>query len=358
MDTMTSIPITRTRQSRITELDIDHLVFGATPTDHMFMAAFRDGGWQNPQIVPFGDLTISPLALGLHYGQTVFEGLKAYRTAAGHIHLFRPHRHHARLNRSLGRMGMPAVPEALFIDALHRLVELDQDWVPAKPGTSLYLRPLVIATEPRLGVKISEEYLFIVVGMPMADYYTGKLKVKVETRFSRAASGGTGAAKCGGNYGAAFYPAQQAKSGGFDQVLWTDATHHEFIEESGTMNIFFVIDGILITPPLSDSILDGVTRDSLLTLARAGGIPVEERKISYKALEKAFLSGKAIEAFGVGTAAMVSPIEVIDIMGKTYYPSVGPDALMYRLKNELQTIHTGTKKDSYYWNYIIQTVLQ
>lgn len=355
MDTLTSIPITRTEYSRLAEYDFSKIVFGVDPTDHMFTATYRNGSWQDPCIVPFRDLTISPIALCLHYGQTVFEGLKAYRTVDGNINVFRPHRHHARLNKSLERMSMPPVPESLFIDAIHHLVELEQHWVPAEPGTSLYLRPLVIATEPRLGVKVSDEYRFIIVAMPMADYYTTNLKVKVETTFSRAAEGGTGAAKCGGNYGAAFYPTQQANDQGFDQVLWTDGTYHEFIEESGTMNIMFILDGVLVTPPLGGSILDGVTRDSLLTLAKADGIPVEERKISYNTLEDAFRSGKTVEAFGVGTAAMVSPIEAIDIRGNTYYPNAAPGAWMYRLKNELQAIHTGNKKDAYHWNYIIQT---
>jgi branched-chain amino acid aminotransferase len=226
--------------------------------------------------------------------------------------------------------------------------------VPDRPDASLYLRPFVIATEPRLGVKVSDEYTFGIVAMPMANYYDTNLKVKVETEFVRAVEGGTGAAKCGGNYGAAFYPTQKAKEQGFDQVLWTDGKHNEYIEESGTMNVVFIIDGALITPPLSGSILDGITRDSIITLAKDAGIKIEERKISYKELEAAFQSGKKIEAFGVGTAAVISPIEMIGINENKYYPDVSEHAILYRLKAQLQNIRKGVDKDKYSWNYIIR----
>src|SRR5690606_27737786 len=349
METSTPIPVTRVAKSRLTGQDFGDIVFGANPTDHMFTATYRQGAWQDPRIVPFGNLTLSPIALCLHYGQTVFEGLKAYRMVDGNINIFRIHRHQTRMNQSLQRMAMPRVPQPLFINAVHQLVALEQSWVPAKPGTSLYIRPLVIATEPRLGVKVSDEYQFIIVAMPMASYYTKNLKVKVETVFSRAAEGGTGAAKCAGNYGAAFYPTKTANDQGFDQVLWTDAKYHEFIAESGTMNVFFVIDGALVTPPLGGSILDGVTRDTLLTLAKASGIDVEERQISYKTLEEAFRSGESDQAFGGGTAAMVSPIEMVELGDHTYLINITPGALMYRLNHELQAIHTGAKKDPYNW---------
>lgn len=354
MNVDTSFPITRARQSRLAEYDFNHIVFGANPTDHLFIAEYKKGEWGNARIEPFMNLSISPLSLCLHYGQTVFEGFKAYRLADRNINIFRPYKHHARFNKSLERMCMPSIPESLFMEAVHTLVRLEQQWVPGGQDNSLYLRPFVIATEPRLGVKVSEEYLFLIVCMPMGSYYSANLKVKVETEFVRAVEGGTGAAKCGGNYGAAFYPAQKANAQGFDQVLWTDGKNHEFIEESGTMNVMFVIDEVLITPPLSGSILDGVTRDSLITIAKDAGVQVEERKISYKELEAAFRAGKKVEAFGVGTAAVISPIEQIDIHGTSYQTDVSEKAVLYSLKHTLQNIRKGLAEDKYAWNYLIQ----
>jgi len=358
MKTTFPIPITRVAQSRAKDYDFDHINFGKTPTDHLFMAEYKNGAWSNARIEPFHHLSMSPLALCLHYGQTVFEGFKAFRLADGNINIFRPERHQARFNKSLVRMGMPSVPEALFIDAVNMLVELEQDWLPNIPGLSLYMRPFVIATEEKLGVKTSDEYLFMIVATPMAGYYAGNIKVKVETDYVRAAEGGTGFAKCGGNYGGSFYPAKLAKEQGFDQVLWTDAKHNEFIEESGMMNVMFVIDGVLITPPLNGSILDGVTRDSLLTLAKADGMPVEERKISYKELEGAFTAGKKVEAFGVGTAAVIAPIELIDIKGKAYQTDASEQATLFKLKKRLNDIRTGITDDVYHWNHIIHTAEQ
>jgi branched-chain amino acid aminotransferase len=355
MNATTSIAVTTATQSKLGSFDFDNIVFGTNPTDHIFWATYKDGAWTDLRIEPYGNITMSPIALCLHYGQTVFEGFKAYRMADGTINIFRPYKHHTRLNMSLERMCMPAIPEALFMEAVYELVSLEKGWIPAREDGSLYLRPFVIATEPRLGVKVSDEYLFGIVCMPMANYYAANLKVKVETEFVRAASGGTGAAKCGGNYGASFYPAQKAKEQGYDQVLWTDGKHNEYIEESGTMNIMFIIDHVLVTPPLSDSILDGVTRDSLIALAQDAGIQVEQRKISYKELEAAFNAGIQIEAFGVGTAAVISPIEEIGIQGISYYPDVSDGAVLYQLKTKLQNIRRGVAPDTHGWNYIIDT---
>ena len=353
MNTSATIPVNRVQHSNITGYDFDHIVFGNNPTDHIFIAEYKDGEWGQARIEPFHDLKISPIALGLHYGQTVFEGLKAYKMEDGNINIFRPYKHHERLNKSLDRMCMPPVPEELFMDAVHTLVELEQDWIPNRPDCSLYIRPFVFASEPRIGVKESDEYLFIVVCMPMASYYSGNLKVKVETEFVRAVEGGTGAAKCGGNYGAAFYPTRKAKEEGYDQVLWTDGKHNEFLEESGTMNLMFIIDDVLITPPLSGTILDGTTRDSLIAIARKSGITVTERMFSYHELEAAFLAGKKVEAFGVGTAAVVSVIELIGINANQYRTNVSENAVLYQLKKELQEIRVGKKHDVFNWNYII-----
>jgi branched-chain amino acid aminotransferase len=327
--------------------------FGKVPTEHMFIAEYKNGKWQNAQVVPFHNLTLSPLALCLHYGQTVFEGMKAFRTNDGRINIFRLAKHHERFSKSLVRMCMPTVPEQLFTEAIKQLVELDSNWVPTEDDGSLYIRPFMIATEDRIGVKESEEYLFMVVCSPAFAYYNKPLKVKVETTFVRAANGGTGTTKCGGNYGGALYPTHLAHEAGYDQVLWTDNVHHEFIEESGTMNAMFVIDNTLITPGLSGTILDGVTRDSLLTIAREQNMNVEERQISYHELVKAFESGKRVEAFGAGTAAVIAPIAVIAIGNKEYNCYTEADAMMFMLKNELYNIRKGATADTRQWNTIL-----
>ncbi len=346
-------PISITPHTERNVTDTKSIPFGKVPTEHMFVAEYRDGKWQNARITPFHDLTLSPMALCLHYGQTVFEGMKAFLMEDGRVNIFRMEKHYDRFSKSLDRMCMPRVPQELFNEAMHQLVSLDSGWVPDEADGSLYIRPFMIATEDRIGVKIAEEYLFMIVCSPAYQYYSSPLKIKVETHFSRAADGGTGMAKCGGNYGGAFYPTQMAKEEGFDQVLWTDSKTHEFIEESGTMNAMFYIDGTLITPALSGSILDGVTRNSLLALAREKGMKVEERPLSVKELESALAAGKRVEAFGAGTAAVIAPIASITIEGKSYDCYVGEDATMFTLKKALYDIRTGIAHDSHKWNYII-----
>ncbi len=327
--------------------------FGQQPTEHMFIAEYKNGEWHNSRIVPFADLTLSPFALCLHYGQTVFEGMKAFLLEDGRINIFRPQKHYQRFIKSLERLCMPSVPEGLFMEALHQLVQLDAAWIPNDKDGSLYIRPFMIATEERLGVKVSDEYIFMIVCTPAYQYYAKPLKVKVEDKFSRAAEGGTGFAKCGGNYGAAFLPAQMAREAGYDQVIWTDSKTHELIEESGTMNLMFFIDNTLITPPLSGTILDGVTRDSLLTLAKEHGIAVEERPVRYKEILDALENGKQVEAFGAGTAAVIAPIETIAIGNKHYNCYTGEDATMYKLQKWLYNIRKGNAPDTHNWNYIL-----
>lgn len=327
--------------------------FGQQPTEHMFIAEYRNGEWQNSRIVPFANLSMSPFALCLHYGQTVFEGMKAFMMEDGHINIFRPEKHYSRFIKSLQRMCMPEVPQALFIEALHQLVQLDAAWVPEDADGSLYLRPFMIASEERLGVKVADEYIFMIVCTPAYQYYAKPLKVKVEDTYVRSADGGTGFAKCGGNYGGAFYPTQQAREEGYDQVIWTDSKTHEMIEESGTMNLMFFIDNTLVTPALSGTILDGVTRDSLLTLAKERGINVEERPIRYREILDALQTGKKVEAFGAGTAAVIAPIETIAIGGKHYNCYTGADATMYQLQKWLLEIRKGIATDTHNWNYIL-----
>lgn len=345
--------ISITQQTNRSVTDTTSLPFGKVPTEHMFISEYRNGNWENSRIVPFTDLTLSPFALCFHYGQTVFEGMKAFTINDGRNSIFRPDKHYERFSKSLTRMCMPQVPKDLFMEALHQLVQIDATWIPADGDGALYIRPFMIATEPRMGVKVSDEYLFMIVCSPSYAYYSQPLNVKVETHYARAAEGGTGTTKCGGNYGAAFYPTQAAREEGYDQVIWTDSKTHELIEESGTMNVMFYIDNTLITPPLSGTILDGVTRDSLLALAREKGMNVEERPITHKELQTALESGKRVEAFGAGTAAVIAPIETIGIEGKRYTCYIAEDAMMYTLQNDLYNIRKGNTADIHNWNYML-----
>lgn len=348
-----SIPVSPIAKSRRDSVDFGHLTFGQEHTDYMFIARYSSGSWQEARFEPFANLSLSPFALGLHYGQTVFEGMKAFWQDSGQVVVFRPDRHHERFNLSLERMAMPAVPKGLFMQALMQFLELEKAWVPANPGSALYIRPFVVATEPRMGVKISEEYLFLIVASPVGPYYAKPLRVKVETHYTRAAPGGTGFAKCGGNYGGAFLPARLAREEGFDQVLWTDANHHEFLEESGTMNLMFFWEGILRTPPLGETLLDGVTRDSLLTLARDMGIRVDEAPVRWRVLEGALREGRNVEVFGAGTAAVVAPISWVQLQDRGYPCPAGPEARMFVLRDALEAIRLGRQPDVHGWNHAV-----
>jgi len=348
------IIVRKTRHSRLEQVDFNNLEFGKYISDHMLICDYADGEWLAPQIVPFANLSMSPSTLALHYGQTVFEGMKAFKMEDGRANIFRMDKHYERFVRSLDRMCMAILPEQIFMDGLQQLVDLDKDWIPNQPGSALYLRPFMYASEARFGVKISDEYRFIVFAGPVGPLHAQPLKVKVETHYVRAARGGTGFAKCGGNYGGAYYPTKLAREAGYDQVLWTDARENKYIEESGTMNAMFVIDGVLVTPPTSDSILDGVTRDSLLTLAADLGYETAERPISIDELEQAFRNNTITEAFGAGTAAIVAPIQVIGIKGTDHHlPRYNDENLMHKIKHRLEEIRSGRHTDSYGWNYIV-----
>lgn len=354
MQLTATIPVRRINNSRINEVNFDQLEFGKYVSDHMLVCDFINGAWQMPQILPYSNLSLSPSTLALHYGQTVFEGMKAFRMEDGRINIFRMERHYQRFVHSLERMCMQVLPKELFIEGLLQLVELDKAWVPSRAGDALYLRPFMIASEARFGVKISDEYRFVIFTGPVPSLYTQSIKVKVETNFSRATKGGTGFAKCGGNYGGAYYPTRLARMEGYDQVLWTDGRENRYIEESGMMNVLFVINDVLVTPPLSDSILDGITRDSLLTLAKDMGYKIEERPVAVTELEDAFRQGTITEAFGAGTAAVVAPIGIINIGGRDLtIPSYGPGNLLFKLKSKLELIRAGREADLHEWNYII-----
>jgi branched-chain amino acid aminotransferase len=346
------IPVKRAHQSRLKEVDWNNLELGTYTSDHMLVCDYSDGRWQTPEIQPFGPFLLSPTTLALHYGQTVFEGLKAFRTEDGRIHIFRPEKHYERLVRTVERMCMPTPGVDLFIEGLRQLVEIDRDWVPGQPGTSLYLRPMLFATGTKLTVRVSDSFRFAILCLPAGAYFGRPLKVKVEREYVRAVRGGTGFAKCGGNYGGAFYPTQQAKADGYDQVIWTDGLQHRYLEEMGMMNLFCVINGVLVTPPLGDTLLDGITRDSLLTLALDAGLTVEERRITVDELREGLERGTVEEVFGAGTAAVVAPIETIGIDGINYSLSNAGGVALY-LKQELDDIRYGRKPDKYGWNKYI-----
>jgi branched-chain amino acid aminotransferase len=354
MELIADIPVTRTLHSKIDEVDFSQLEFGKYISDHMLVCDYKDGEWQAPQILPYGNMMMAPSALALHYGQTIFEGMKAFRMEDGRINIQRIEKHHERFVKSAERMCMALIPKEIFAEGLQQLIELDSAWVPSKAGDALYIRPFMYASEERFGVKISEEYRFVIFTGPVPSLYANPIKVKVETDYIRAARGGTGFAKCGGNYGAAFYPTMLARKEGYDQVLWTDAATNSFIEESGTMNAMFVIDGVLVTPAVSDSILDGITRDSLLTLANDLGYTTEERPVLVTELETAFANGNITEAFGTGTAAVVAPIQLISINGVDYeLPAYNENSLLNRLSTYMQQLRHGIVPDVHGWNNII-----
>lgn len=344
------ISLQKTSASKLPNTDLENPIFGKVYSDHMFLADYSEGQWRDYRIVPYGDLQISPANTTLHYASTIFEGLKAHRGPSGDILIFRPQANAARMRKSAVRMCMPEVPEALFMQGMMELIAVDQDWVPSKAGTSLYIRPFQIAMDPFIGIRPSDNYTFYIITGPVGAYYSKPVKVKIETHYTRAAAGGTGFAKTGGNYAAALYPALQAQKEGYDQLIWTDGIKHEFVEESGTMNLMFIIDDKLVTAPTGDTILPGITRDSILTLAADHGITVEERPISVKEVIDGITSGKVQEAFGAGTAATIAKIQTIGFEGTDFdLPDVNTWQYAPMLLEKLENIKLGLAEDRYGW---------
>ncbi|HEY9117976.1 MAG TPA: branched-chain amino acid aminotransferase [Roseivirga sp.] len=353
IDTST-IRIEHTSQSRINELDENNIPFGKLYSDHMFMADYVNGEWQDLRIVPYQNISISPANNTLHYAITVFEGLKAYRNTNGEVVVFRPQANAARLNVSAERMCIPEVPESLFMDALTELLKLDSSWVPSTPGTALYIRPFVFGNDEYIGIRASENFRFMIITGPVGSYYTKPVRVKIETKFSRAFEGGTGFAKAGGNYAASLYPARLAQKQGFDQLIWTDGKSHQYIEESGTMNVMFVIDDVIRTAPTSGTILKGITRDSVLTIAREWGLKVEEKQVAVAEVVNAAKEGRLKEAFGVGTAATIAPIAAIGFEDEVFdLPAADETYFSKKVLKELNAIRTGEIEDRHGWVYKI-----
>jgi branched-chain amino acid aminotransferase len=350
------IKITKTTSPKQIPTDEKKLGFGRIFTDHMFVVEWdKDRGWHDAEIVPFAYLSIHPASTVLHYGAEIFEGLKAYRWADGSVKMFRPMENIRRMNRSAERMGLPQIPEELALEGLTRLVELDADWVPHGEGTSLYIRPFMIGDDEHLGVHGVHHARYYIILSPSGSYYASGLapvKIMIEAHDVRAVRGGTGEAKCGGNYAASVRAGERAEEQGFAQVLWLDGVEQKYIEEVGAMNIMFKIDGKIVTPALSGSILPGITRKSIIELMRSRGVEVEERRISIDELAEALESGKLEEAWGCGTAAVVSPVGLLRYEGKDFVISggnIGETTQM--LYDALTSIQWGKAEDKLGWIY-------
>lgn len=298
-----------TTASKINQVDWENLPFGKVFADHMLVMDYANGAWQEPEIVPFGPIDFHPATSAIHYGQSIFEGLKAYKNKDGEVRIFRPDMNGKRFIESCERMCMPTIPEQMFVECVRKLVEMDQNWIPDREGYSLYIRPFMFATDEFVGIKPSETYKFMIFTCPVGMYYSEPVRVKIEEHYTRAAEGGVGRAKAAGNYGASLFPAKQGQLLGFHQMLWTDAKTHEYIEESGTMNIMFVINGKLVTPSEeSDTILRGITKRSVIEVAKSWGMEVEERRVSVKEIIEGIKDGSVTECFGAGTAATIANI--------------------------------------------------
>jgi branched-chain amino acid aminotransferase len=346
-----NITIIKNEKSRINEVDFSNLTFGKEFTDHMFECDYKDGTWHEPVIKPFGPLSMSPGAKVFHYGQAVFEGMKAYKDEQERVWMFRPHENIKRMNKSSKRLAIPEFPPEIFLEALNTILKLDREWIKPGFGNSLYIRPFVIATQSGVAASESDEYKFMIVLSPAQAYYKGEVKVVIAEHYSRAADGGVGAAKAAGNYGAQFYPTNLAKEKGFQQVIWTDSNEHKYLEEAGTMNVFFRINDTLITAPTSDRILDGVTRKSVIALAERNGIKSEVRRITVDELLEASHEGTLMEIFGAGTAAVISPVTTFSYKDEVRELPQLEDSFAMRFKNELMGIQYNKIKDPFGWRY-------
>jgi len=344
------IPHTPTSHSRLPEVDFTHLPFGRIFSDHMFQADFSGGEWNNPRILPYQPIALSPATAALHYGQAIFEGMKVYKADNGNVLFFRPADNLLRMQQSAVRLCMPPISEEIFMSGLRELIRIDQNWIPTGDGRSLYIRPVCFATDDVIGVKPSDTYTFLIFTSPTGPYYTDELKVEIERTYARASRGGTGYAKAAGNYGGALYPTRLAQERGYNQVIWTDAATHTRLEESGTMNLMFVINGVLVTPSLSQSKLAGITRDSVIKLAQHWGMKVEERDVYVDEVIAALRDGSLQEAFGTGTAANIAPISLIGFEGEDFaIPRADSNTFAGRALQYLNDLKAGRIPDPFNW---------
>lgn len=346
-----NINTTLTKHSRIDQVDWENLPFGKVFSDHMFVMDYKNGAWQSPEIVEFANLSLHPAVSVVHYGQSIFEGLKANKTADGETLIFRPDMNAKRFIESCERMCMPIVPEEVFVEAVRKLVEIDSKWIPNRPGYSLYIRPFLFATDEFIGIKPSETYKFLIFTCPVGAYYSEPVNVKIEEKYTRASEGGVGRAKTAGNYAASLYPAKLGQEAGFHQLVWTDGKNHEYIEECGTMNIMFVINGVLITPSEdSDTILRGITKRSVIEVAKHWGMPVEERKVKVSEIIEAIQNGSLTEAFGAGTAATIAHIAKIGFRDEIFVLSdVKNRDFSNKVGAYLDDIKSGKIEDPFNW---------
>ncbi len=344
------IQITKVERSKLNEMNFDNLPFGKYFTDHMLEADYENGEWRNVEIKPYQPLLLEPSLTAIHYGQSIFEGIKAYKDDNGNAFIFRPYDNLTRFNLSAERMNMPAVPEELFIDGMRQLIAIDKSWIPQGKDCSLYIRPFMFSTDAMLGVRPSETYKFLIILSPSGPYFATPMKILVEESYTRAAPGGVGFSKNAGNYGGSLRAATDAKKAGYDQVLWTDAFEHKWLQEVGMMNVFFMIDGKLITPSLDEgTILKGVTRDSVITVLQEMGYEVEERRISINEVMDAHKNGLLQEVFGTGTAATIAPIK--ELRYKDYIMQFDVDSWKTspEVKNRLNAIREGKTEDTHGW---------
>ena len=344
------ITITKAERSKLQDLNLENLPFGKYFSDHMLEADYENGEWKNVEIKPYQPLLLNPSVAAIHYGQSIFEGIKAYKNRQGEAFIFRPHDNFRRFNISAERMQMPAVPEEIFMDGMKQLIQLDKNWIPSSEDHSLYIRPFMFASDELIGVRPSDNYKFMIILSPTGPYYAAPMRIYVEEQYVRAAPGGVGYAKAAGNYGAAMYATAQAKKMGYDQVLWMDATEHKYVQECGTMNVFFIIGNTAITPDLNQgTILDGVTRQSSITLLKEMGFTVEERPLSIDDIIDAYKAGLLYEVFGTGTAATISMIR--ELRYKDFVMKFDTDSWKTApmLKTWLTDIREGRREDRYQW---------
>jgi len=348
-DTTSEIEIIKVATSKINQVDFESLSFGSVFTDHMLVCDFRNGAWEKPIIKPYEPFLLDPSAKVFHYGQAIFEGMKAYKIEDDSIWLFRPEENYERFNKSAVRMCMPEVPEHVFLDGLKQILQLEKDWIKKGKGNTLYIRPFMIAIGSGVIAQPSTQYRFMIILSPAKAYYSGEVKVLVAEHYSRAANGGIGAAKAAGNYSGQFYPTQLAHDAGFQQVIWTDDATHTKLEEAGTMNVFFRINDTLYTAPTSERILDGITRKSLIDLARREGINVEVRSVLVSELVEAAKDGSLKEIFGAGTAAVVNPIVGFQYKDVYYELPKMEKSFALDLKEKLTNIQYKLAEDTFGW---------
>ena len=342
--------IIRSNKTKINDVEFKKLSFGKTFTDHMFLCEFKDGKWNSPKIIPYDNFSISPASSVFHYGQAIFEGMKAYKDNDNNVWLFRPEENYNRLNKSCERMCMPKIEKDLFFNGIKELLTIDKEWI-GKGDTTMYIRPVVFATEATIVASPSKEFSFFILCSPASAYYFNPLSVLIEDTYIRAAKGGVGYAKAAGNYAGSFYPTSLAIEKGFDQIVWTDSVNHKLIEEAGTMNIFFRINNKLITPEHTDTILDGVTRKSVITVAKDSRIDVEIRDIEVSEIIQEYENGNLTEVFGAGTAAVIAPISSFGYKEKKYILKDIDDAFGPIIKKKITDIQNNLTEDKYNWRY-------